>query len=81
MKKQIVIAQRGWVLIGDVSPTEDHFTISNCSVIRRWGTERGLGQLADSGPTESTVLDKCPPVFIHKLSVVARMDVTYQGTW
>ena len=48
-KKQIVVLQRGWVVIGDVEKTADEVKINNCSVIRVWGTENGLGELAEKG--------------------------------
>lgn len=72
--KQIVIAQRGWVFVGDVTRTESEVVIENAAVVRRWGTNRGLGQIASEGPTSSTILDPCPTVRIHPLSVVASMD-------
>lgn len=75
MAKQIVIAQRGWIFIGDVTRAENEVVIENAAVVRRWGTTRGLGQIASEGPTPSTILDPCPTVRIHPLSVVASMDV------
>jgi len=74
MMKQIVIAQRGWVFVGDVSRTEDEVVIENAAVVRRWGTTAGLGQLAFDGPTAETRLDRCPTVRIHPLAIVATMD-------
>ena len=74
MKKQIVIAQRGWVFVGDVTRTESEVTIENAAVVRRWGTTAGLGQLAQHGPADETRLDPCPTVRIHPLAVIATMD-------
>lgn len=74
-KKQIVVLQRGWVVVGDVEKTPDEVKISNASVIRRWGTTQGLGELADKGVTSKTVLDKCSDVIVHPLSVVLYMNV------
>ncbi len=71
---QIVIAQRGWVFCGKVSRSENEVVIEDASVVRRWGTTNGLGQLAAEGPTAKTVLDPCPPVRIHPLAVIATMD-------
>lgn len=39
--KQIVIAQRGWVFVGDVTRSENEVVIENAAVVRRWGTTRG----------------------------------------
>lgn len=74
-KKQIVILNRGWVVIGDISEDKDEFILSNASVIRVWGTTKGLGELAENGPLTNTKLDPCPNVRVHKMVVVARMDV------
>lgn len=72
--KQIVIAQRGWVFIGEVTRSESEVVIESAAVVRRWGTTDGLGQLAQSGPTAETRLDPCPTVRIHPLAIVATMD-------
>jgi len=56
---KIVVLQRGWVLIGRFKRGGDRCTLSNASVIRRWGTTKGLGELADEGPKQDTLLDKC----------------------
>lgn len=74
-KRQIVILNRGWVVVGDYSEKGDECTLENASVIRVWGTTKGLGELAESGPTSFTKLDSCPNVHFHKMTMVARMDV------
>ena len=56
-EKRIVVADRGWVFVGNC---EDHadgsVTIRNAKNIRRWGTTAGLGELVN-GPTPSTKAD------------------------
>ena len=79
-KKQIVVLQRGWVVVGDVEKTELEVKISNCSVVRNWGATKGLGEIAEGGPTAKTVLDKCPDVMVHPLSVVLYMN-TNNDKW
>lgn len=74
-KKQIVILNRGWVVIGEYSEKGDDCTLSNASVIRVWGTTKGLGELAEYGPLTSTKLDPCPSVHFNKMTMVARLDV------
>ena len=74
MSKQIVIAQRGWVFVGDVEKSGDDVTINNAQCIRRWGTTKGLGEIARSGPTSNTVLDDMGTVRLHSLAVVASLD-------
>lgn len=74
-KKQILVLQRGWIFIGDLTKDGDEFVLSNAQNIQRWGTKDGLGQLAMSGPTSGTVLKGAGTVRCHELTVVFRMDV------
>ena len=73
-KKQILVLQRGWVIIGDVTQDGDYLTVTNCAVIRVWGTEKGLGEIALNGPTSKTKLDPCGDNTIHVLTTVMAMD-------
>jgi len=75
-KRQIVILQRGWIVVGDVTREGNDVVVSNSSVIRRWGTKNGIGQLALAGPTSETVLDPLGRIESHELAVVGRIDVT-----
>lgn len=54
--KQIVVLDRGFVYIGDVSIDADGILINGARCIRKWGTKRGLGELRN-GPTDKTILD------------------------
>lgn len=78
--KQIVVLQRGWIVVGDVEKTEVEIKITNCSIIRVWGTSKGLGEIAENGPTSKTRLDKCPSISVHPLSVVLYMNVN-ESKW
>jgi hypothetical protein len=75
-KRQIVILQRGWIVVGDVTREGNDVVVSNSSVIRRWGTKNGIGQLALAGPTSETILDPLGRIESHELAVVGRIDVT-----
>jgi len=56
-EKRIIVADRGWVFVGDcVDEGDGSVTIYNAKNIRRWGTTKGLGELAN-GPTSSTQVD------------------------
>ena len=56
-EKRIVVADRGWVFVGDCKDHADGtVTITNCKNIRRWGTNRGLGELVN-GPLSETKAD------------------------
>lgn len=54
---QIVVLDRGYVYVGDVTITADWVLISNARNVRRWGTTKGLGELAKSGPLKDSILD------------------------
>jgi len=73
-KLQIVVLQRGWILVGKVTQEGDYLTITDASVVRLWGTTKGLGEIAMNGPTSKTILDPCPTNTVHVLTTVTRMD-------
>lgn len=79
MSKQsikIVVLQRGWVVVGEyVARGPNHMGVTRPYVIRRWGTNKGLGQLAQHGPRSSTKLDPALPMQWHLYAEVAVMDV------
>lgn len=64
---RIIIADRGWVFVGNCEDHEDgSVTITNCRNIRKWGSSNGLGELIN-GPKPGTVADvygtvKCLPI-------------------
>jgi len=66
----IVVLQRGWVVMGSLCRggllPEGYCKIRDAKVIRRWGTTRGLGQIALEGPTENTILDPCPDITFNE---------------
>lgn len=71
---RIVVAQRGWVFVGRISQDGDEVVVSEAKCIRRWGTQKGLGQLAANGPQSSTILDETGTVRLHALAIVAQID-------
>lgn len=73
---KIVILQRGWVMVGIMEKNGNECKLHNASVIRNWGTSKGLGEIAGGGPTSSTKLDKCNGlVEFDSLTVVATISV------
>jgi len=59
----IAVLDKGFVYHGNLTVENDGwFVLENVKNIRRFGTERGLGQLAISGPTSETTLDPCKTV-------------------
>ena len=67
---RLVILQRGWVMVGRFSQDGPRCALDQASVIRYWGTTKGLGELVD-GPTSKTRLDPCGRVEFHELTVIA----------
>ena len=72
---RIVVASYGWVFVGEYSAEGSAVKLTRASVVRVWGTDKGLGQLALSGPTPNTILDPCGVVEIPTASVVASIAV------
>ena len=54
---KIVILQRGWVMVGRFERNGSDCKLHGASVIRSWGTTKGLGEIAGNGPTQNTKLD------------------------
>lgn len=81
MKKVILIAQRGWVFIGDLTQAGTKNKLTNASCIRRWGTTKGLGQLALDGPQSGTSLDPVGEIEVHELATVGIITVKNPDQW
>ena len=74
-KIKIVILQRGWCIVGRLTRKGSDCQLSDASVIRSWGTTKGLGEIAEGGPTSTTKLDKCNGVVeFDYLTVVAAIS-------
>ena len=71
---KIVVLQRGWVVIGRYHQEGEYGVLEDAYVIRSWGTDKGLGQLALEGKQSNTKLDKTGTVRFHKLTSVAFID-------
>jgi len=68
---RIVIADRGWVFVGNCKDESDgSVTITNCRNIRKWGTLAGLGELV-YGPLAGTVADKYGTVRTMPIATIA----------
>lgn len=57
-KLQIAVLDRGWVYVGRCQIENGFLIIENAACIRKWGTTKGLGELAANGPLPETKLDK-----------------------
>ncbi len=77
---KIVVLDRGWVFVGNVSVDCETLTIADASCIRRWGTNKGLGQLAAEGPQPGTELDPSGTVRAPMRAVILTLD-TEPSLW
>lgn len=73
-KLQIAVLDRGFVYVGKVSRQGDELIIEDAKNVRRWGTDRGLGQLASEGPQEKTVLDPTPTITAPLRALIHLID-------
>ena len=73
--QRIVILHRGWVLMGTVRIDGDFAIINDCACIRKWGTKKGLGEIALKGPTGDTILDPQPETVVPLISVIQMIEV------
>lgn len=70
----VVIAERGWVYAANVHRDGDMIVLTDCFNVRRWGTSKGLGELALRGPLAETQLDPYGVVKIHVLAVIGSIE-------
>ena len=72
---KIIILQRGWIMVGRFERNGSDCKLHNASVIRSWGTTKGIGEIAGGGPNINTKLDKTNGVVnFDYLTVVATVD-------
>ena len=78
---KIVVLQRGWVMVGKLEREGTDCKLHQASVIRNWGTTKGLGEIAIGGPTPTTKLDKCGGlVEFDQLTMVCSIAVN-EAAW
>jgi len=78
---KIVVLQRGWVMIGRFERNGSDCKLHQASVIRSWGTKKGLGELATEGKKKDTILDPCGGVVeFDNLTVVCTISVN-EALW
>lgn len=63
---RIVVWVRGFISVGYFNQESGIVTLRQASTVRRWGTSKGLGELALRGPLGNTILD---------------FEGTNQGSW
>lgn len=78
---KIVILQRGWVMVGRFERNDSNCKLHNASVIRSWGTTKGLGEIAKNGATDKTILDKCYGLVEFDYLTVVAMVTCEENKW
>lgn len=68
--QHIVVLDRGFVYVGDITVDEEWVRIENARNIRVWGTTAGLGELR-TGPTKSTKVDVCGEVLVPRRALIS----------
>ena len=76
---KIVVADRGFVYVGQVEESANFVTLRNAKNIRVWGTTKGLGELVN-GPVSGTKLDAVGTVRVPMRAVISLIDVE-QSKW
>ncbi len=67
---KICVLERGWVAVGNLEKEGNYYFLLNASFVRRWGTTKGLGEIAENGPTKDTILDKTPTIKFHENQLI-----------
>lgn len=73
-KVQIAILISGFVFVGLITQADGYIEIRNAKNIRRWGTTKGLGQLAIQGPQKETILDETGTIRVPFHSLIFTID-------
>lgn len=71
---QIAVLDRGFVYVGLCRIDGAMLTITAAQNIRRWGSDRGLGLIAKSGPTDKTKLDPAGTVHAPLTALIHLID-------
>lgn len=69
----IVVLDRGFVYVGNVTVDAEWCVIQNAKNIRVWGTTKGLGELVN-GPTKGTKMDAVGTVRAPMRAVISIID-------
>ena len=76
---KIVVLDRGFVFVGNVSFDGDFVVIQNARNIRHWGTTKGLGELVP-GPLPGTKVDLVGIVKSPLRALILLIDID-QSKW
>lgn len=72
----IGVLLRGWVIVGRWTEAPEGWVVTDASVVRRWGTNAGLGELAAKGPRPNTRLDPLGTAHVEPGNLIMRIPTT-----
>lgn len=72
---RIAVIEGGWVLAGHYSVKDEIVTLERSSVIQRWGTDKGLGQLCLTGPTNDSTIHPTGTAEVNQRAVLFTLKV------
>lgn len=67
--QHIVVLDRGFVYVGNVTELPDRVVIKDAKNIRVWGTTKGLGELRE-GPVSGTKTDVVGEVIAYRAAII-----------
>ncbi|WP_303713622.1 DUF6948 domain-containing protein [Brevundimonas naejangsanensis] len=67
----LVVADRGFVWVGETTTDGDWVHIKGARAVRRWGTTEGLNELANKGPLPTTRLDAPADLQVSRKALIA----------
>jgi hypothetical protein len=70
----IAVLDRGWVFVGRVTESPSALVLEHAACIRRWGTTKGIGQLALQGPHSGTVMDEAGNVTVPRTALILLIE-------
>ena len=76
----IIIVDRGYHFVGYITHDGQWCVVTDAMNIRKWGTTRGLGELALHGPRDATVLDSVGTIRVPAHAVIGLIE-TEPAKW
>lgn len=68
--QNIIVMDRGFVYVGDVTEEQDRLIIKNAKNLRIWGTTEGLGELRNGPISGKTKVDQVGDVCVYRHAVI-----------
>lgn len=73
--RHIVVLDRGWIFVGDLSHNNGIYTLTNCQNIRKW-EKGGFGALSKSGKDAGAHLDAAAAIQFRTDAMIFSVPVS-----